>query len=61
MRKIKRCPFCTYSLPQLKRITKIKKVGEYKYYVHCGLCKARGPIKDSEDKAIEVWNNANKF
>ena len=28
-----------------------------RYYSHCMSCKARGPVKDYPDLAVEAWNS----
>ena len=53
---IKPCPFCGSDSTDLIRIP----FPNPEYYVYCGECFAQGSEKDTEEKAIEIWNKTSE-
>ena len=51
MAELKPCPFCKSEDVYLVSETEI----EYNW-VYCKNCEAAGPMKETEEEAIEAWN-----
>lgn len=52
MNKPEMCPFCKYTRGVIRS-------GYYRFdlfFVHCPCCFARGPLLESKEAAIKVWN-----
>lgn len=56
---LKNCPHCKSQ--NLKPVqNKTSKPGIYKCYIKCIDCNARGSLKESLEKAVEMWNGEGK-
>jgi len=53
------CPFCHES-PRRENIGCAPRdrhvVPEWRYWIYCGNCGARGPVEHSESGALDAWN-----
>lgn len=59
MEQPKPCPFCGNTYIKVSGKLKAKSNyhnAEWNYSARCTKCKARGPIKETEYKAIRDWN-----
>ena len=56
------CPFCKRDKTKVMSVTKSKKISPSNrqkvkvYSVRCNVCHGRGPLTDSEEEAIKLWN-----
>ncbi|MCF8008168.1 MAG: hypothetical protein K9K32_00255, partial [Halanaerobiales bacterium] len=59
--KIGKCPSCGSKLVILEEYisanySTINEERNWEYQVHCQKCKARGPVKEGKENAINAWN-----
>lgn len=51
--KINKCPFCANDVQLITFYTNTYS----EYYIQCNYCKAKGPISEDKNEALESWNN----
>lgn len=56
---VKRCPFCQGNSKVSSRRTsgRLTKTARISSQVRCNTCHARGPLFDTEERAIRAWNS----
>jgi len=54
--KINNCPFCN----EPKDGNDVLDIGHLAFCVHCSKCRCYGPNAESQEMAIEKWNEAGK-
>lgn len=60
--KINECPYCGKPNSHIEKVRDAYRnieESEYLYWNECDYCLSQGPVSESEDKALESWNNRN--
>ena len=54
LKPLEKCPFCKEE--ESLSVEKKPYLFGIWHWVFCGCCAARGPVKNSEEEAIDAWN-----
>lgn len=57
IKDVKQCPFCKTTENRFFRIVNME---PHWYQVHCQACGAKGPVGETFDESISLWNGRNE-